>query len=141
MGVVLQMIQQNHEQSEAGHARLRGDWREHEARLSSLEATINGHALKFERMETAAKAPVDILRIGLSLKLALAIAGAVLSMGAAAWSSAAWVKSDVKDLRTDLNTQQAINKEWHDAIVKSIDELRKRQELTELEVRNQKRGR
>lgn len=154
MGVVLQMVQQNDDKAEAAHTRLRLDQREMEKRVMALERAYTDTVLDFTRtkaaLEEKAKAPIDILRIGLSLKLALAIVGAVLAMAGTAWSSAAWVKSDVQSLRgdvksdiqslrSDLEGQKNLAKERHDSLVRAVDELRKRQELTEIEVRNGKR--
>jgi len=139
MGVVLQMVQQNDEKHEAGHTRLRLDYRELERRVMSLERAYTDQALSFTRMETAAKAPVDVMRIGLSLKLALSIIGSVVVVVLGAWSSAAWVKSDIQALRGEFALETRLNDERNQSMIKSIEELRKRQELTEIEIRNRKK--
>jgi hypothetical protein len=152
MGIVLQMVQQNDDKHEKGHARLRDDWRDLEQRVMALERAYTDALLDFTRTKTAleekAKAPVEITRIRLSLQLAIALIVAVLTMAGAAWSSAAWVKSDVQAMRVDVTSlrgefalETRLNDERNQAMLKSIEELRKRQELVELEIRNQKRGR
>ena len=148
MAVVLQMVQQNDEKHEAGHHRLRGDYRELEKRVMALERAYTDAVLDFTKTKTAldekAKAGVDIVKIRMSLPLAGSIIVAVVIMLTGAYSSAAWVKSDVQALRGEFALETRLNDERNQAMTKSIDELRKRQELVELELRNSqpaKRGR
>lgn len=61
MGVVLQMVQQNDEKHEAGHQRLRNDYRELEDRLVALEDVVT-------RLKVKSDQPTDVSTLVMSTK-------------------------------------------------------------------------
>ncbi len=139
--VILQMVQQNDDKHEAGHTRLRLDYREIEKRVFALERAYTDTALEFTRIKVKSDAPIDGMQIKLSVRQWAAITMGILAVAGAAWSSAAWVKSDVQALRGEFALETRLTDERNQSMMKSIDDLRKRQELLEIEVRNKNRGR
>ena len=70
-GALLQMIQQNDDKHEDGHARLRGDYRSIEGRVVSLEAARVASDL---RLASYIATPIDIGKINFTTPVVIAIA-------------------------------------------------------------------
>ncbi len=134
MGVVLQMVQQNDEKHEAGHTRLRLDQREMERRVMALERAYTDYALDFARLKTKSEAPIDGTEIRLSTKQWAAVTIAILGMAGAAWSSAAWVKSDITVLRTDMIVSTKLQEERAGTTKTALDKLDAKSTLQQMKI-------
>ncbi len=92
MSAVLQMVQQNHDQAEEGHSRLRGDFRSHDRRLETLETCVRTLTadlveikLKASELGQKAESPVDVGKIVFNPRMVLAIVGLVASIITGNW--------------------------------------------------------
>jgi hypothetical protein len=144
---VYQLIRANHEQAEAGHKRLRTDWREHEERVLSLEQARNQYDVRLANLDAALTAlktaPQDLSKITLSPGLVAAI---VLSIGGiiAGQVGSTWgMRSDIRDINTHLSTQaetdknkQALQDDRYTALKGAVDDIKKKQDLQQLEIQN-----
>jgi hypothetical protein len=89
MGIVLQMVQQNDDKHEAGHTRLRLDYRELERRVMAIERAYTDTVLDFTRTKTAieerANLPIDVGKIMFNPRMVLAIVGLVATIVTGNW--------------------------------------------------------
>lgn len=145
MGVVLQMVQQNDDKHEKGHGRLRDDYREMEKRVMALERAATDTLLDFARTKAdieakaksddeKAKAGVDIVRIRMSLPLVATICIAVVAVAGAAWSSAAWVKSDISQIRSEMTVSTKLQEERAGTTKTALDKLDAKSTLQQMKI-------
>jgi len=132
------MIQANDDKHEDAHSRIRGDYRDLEKRVMSLERAYTDTLLDFTRTKTAlderAKAPLDVLRIGMTLKLGISLAGAVATIIIGAYSSAAWVKSDITEIRNELNVSTRLQEERAGTTKTALDKLDAASRLQQMKI-------
>ncbi len=129
VGVVLQMVQQNHDAAEAAHGRLRGDLRDVEAdalkvkgRLEELDRLVT----KLAQAQTDAKAaPIDIGNLVFDPKMVLAIVGLVVSILGGTWFINQPIVSRLDKFEERMSSQKDV-----------IDGLTKAMEMRRLEIQN-----
>jgi len=152
---VYQLIRSNHEQAEAGHKRLRGDWREHDERLESLEASRQACEARFIGIDAALTAikttPPELAKLSLTPGIVAAIiitaGGIIASNVASTWG----MRSDIRDISTRMNaqddaarTREKLQEERAQAQRNATEAIGKKQELLQLkfeELRDQVLGR
>ena len=129
MGVVLQMVQQNHEQAEAAHGRLRGDLRDTEADLSKVTTRmeeLDRLVTKLAQAQTDAKvAPIDIGNLVFDPKMVLAIVALVVSILGGTWFINQPIVSRLDKFEERMSSQKDV-----------IDGLTKAMEMRRLEIQN-----
>ncbi len=129
MGVVLQMVQQNHEQSEAGHKRLRDDLRDAESDVSKIKAKyeeLDRLVTKLAQAQTDAKAaPINIGNLVFDPKMMLAIVGLVVSILGGTWFINQPIVSRLDRFEERMTSQKDV-----------IDGLTKAMEMRRLEIQN-----
>jgi len=147
MGVVLQMVQQNDEKHEAGHRRLRVDYRDLESRVMALERAYTDTVLDFTRTKTAleekAKVPVDIGRLAGNWKVLLTLAGMLAANLAGSWFSTSPVRESQIELQKSFAIMQAqieggskLQDTRTNAIKDSVDGLNRQMEMRRLEIQS-----
>ncbi len=129
MGVVLQMVQQNHEQAEAAHGRLRGDLRETDDDVTKLKAKyeeLDRLVTKLAQAQTDAKvAPIDISNIMFDPKMVLGIVGLVISILGGTYFINQPIVSRLDKFEERMSSQKDV-----------IDGLTKAMEMRRLEIQN-----
>jgi hypothetical protein len=129
-----QWIQQTDDKHEAGHTRLRMDYRELEKRVMAVERAYTDYALDFTRLQTKSELPIDGSTISLSTKQWAAITTFVLAMAGAAWSSAAWVKSDIAAIRTEMIVSTKLQEERAGTTKTALDKLDAKSTLQQMKI-------
>ena len=128
---MFQLVRANHDQAEAGHKRLREDYRDHEDRLLKAEAVLSEHTFK---LQSLASASPDLsktkLSAGTALMLLVAVAGIIAGQVTTTWG----VKSDMRDITTQLNLLQKIQDERSAVQNAKSDSIDKKQELLRIQV-------
>jgi hypothetical protein len=137
---VFQLVRANHEQAEAGHKRLREDYRDLEERLTAIETLIGEHTFAINALKTA---PQDLSKTTLSTgQVAAVVIGLIGIIGgpfAATWG----LRSDIRDINTHMNAQADLDKnqktlqdERAVALRNAVDEVKKKQDLQQLEIQS-----
>lgn len=125
MGVVLQMVSQNHEMAEAGHKRLRGDHEELEHRVDAMDAVLSTLRL---RVEGIAAKPTDISTATIPAKLLIAILVGSLTIAGAIWRTG----DRVDDLSQKLAAESELRKIQAATFTATIEDVRKEMKLYEI---------
>ena len=125
MGVVLQMVQQNDEKHEAGHARLRGDFRGHDTRILNMEAALSDLRGKLERL---ADKPADISTATIPAKVIAAVIISALTIAGAIWHTG----DRVEDLSQRLQAESELRKVQAASFAATIEDVRKEMKLYEI---------
>ncbi len=138
--VILQMVSQNDEKHEKGHARLRDDWREMDDRLEKLEATIATHE---NRLTVLATAPHDFSKLTLSPGIVASIVMTVMTIVGGQLASTWGLRSDIALINQRMSSQSEVDrgaKQLQDeraiALRGVVDETKKKQDLLQLEVQS-----
>ena len=117
MGVVLQMVQQNDEKHEKGHARLRDDWRDHEARLERMEASLRKLESTAISLGDSQAAPIDIGKIVFAPKMVLAIVALVVSILGGTW----FINQPIVSRLDRFEERMSSTKEVIDGLTKAME--------------------
>lgn len=117
MGAVLQMVQQNHEQAEQAHARVRGDVREHDDRLDSLEAKIERLELAVTKQDVKQDAPIDIGKIVFAPKMVVAIVALVVTILGGTW----FINQPIVSRLDRFEERMASTKDQIDGLTKAME--------------------
>ncbi len=129
VGALLLMTQQNHDQAEAAHKRLRDDLREAEADVSKIKAKheeLDRLVTKLAQAQTDAKAaPIDIGNLVFDPKMVLAIVGLVVSILGGTWFINQPIVSRLDKFEERMSSQKDV-----------IDGLTKAMEMRRLEIQN-----
>lgn len=128
---VFQLVRSNHELAEAGHKRLRSDYREHEERLIKLESIQGEHSLKLQAL---ASATPELSKMTLSsstvLTIVIAVVGIVTGQVASTWG----LRSDIRDINTNMSAQRVIQDERAARQDSKVDAIDKKQEMLRIVV-------
>jgi len=125
MGVVLQMVQQNHEQAEEGHKRLRTSQREMDEELETLKQKLEKMDRLVTQMSQTQSGPIDVGQIVFNPKMVLAIVGLVVSILGGTWFINQPIVSRLDKFEERMNSQKDV-----------IDGLTKAMEMRRLEIQN-----
>lgn len=117
MGVVLQMVQQNDEKHEKGHARLRDDWREHDTRLDKMENCLRKLELASTTMQDTQAAPIDIGKLVFAPKMVLAVVGLVISILGGTW----FINQPIVSRLDRFEERQSSTKDVIDGLTKAME--------------------
>lgn len=128
MGVVLQMVQQNHDQAEAGHGRLRGDLRDAEIRLTNAEALVQTLTTSMTELRTRVNQPPDISAGMLPLKFVAPIVITGLIAAGAIWRQG----SLVDELRSQMTARAKLEDERDEIYKAALKELKQEVKLYEI---------
>ncbi len=123
--VILQMVQQNDEKHEAGHKRLRSDYRELENDVETLTKKLADMDRLLEKLSQAQTAPVDVGQIVFNPRMVLAIVGLVVSILGGTWFINQPIMSRLDKFEERMSSQRDV-----------IDGLTKAMEMRRLEIQN-----
>jgi len=145
---LLQMVEQNDDKHEAGHARLRRDFRELELQVDKgLQSLRDSHADLRQKIATMEIAPVDTGKLMMTPRMVVGIVALCISMAGTIWASNANVRaeqaatrSDVRDILTRMDAQKTAseaareltNMQWSQ-LRSDVDEIKKQQKLQQLD--------
>jgi hypothetical protein len=121
---VFQLVRQQHEQTEAGHKRLRIDWREHEERLETLEQALQAHELKLAALASAKQ---DLSKLTLSPGMVVAIVMAIIGIVGGNLASTWGMRSDIRDMATRTEERAA-------ALKNAVEAIGRKQELNQIQI-------
>lgn len=137
---VFQLVRANHEQAEQGHKRLRADYRDHDDRLTKAEALLGEHAFAIKTLQTASP---ELSRMTLSPGVVVGIVTAIVSIVGGQVASTWGLRSDIRDINTHMNAQaemdknqKALQDERAIALRNAVDEVKKKQDLQQLEIQS-----
>jgi hypothetical protein len=125
---LLQMVQQNDDKHEAGHHRLRIDWRSLEQRVVILEAARSAADLRFTKIETT---PTDVTKLQFSSRTVVSVVGICVALAAAQWGLNTRLESNVKAM---IEQNSRVQDERYASMQKTIDGLKNRVELSQIEL-------
>jgi hypothetical protein len=128
MGVLLQMVQQNDDKHEAGHHRLRTDYRALEQRVVMLEAARVAGEMRFTKIEST---PPDVTKLQFSPRTVVAIVGACVALAAGQWGLNTRLEGNVKAM---IDQNSRVQDERYASMQKTIDGLKNRMELSQIEL-------
>jgi len=128
MGVVLQMVEQHHQQAEQGHTRLRLDWRDHDRRLDNIDTVIQTMTASIAELRTKAAQAPDISQSLLPLKLVAPIVITGLIAAGAIWRQG----SSVDELRAQMTARAKLEDERDEFYRNALRELRQEVKLYEI---------
>ncbi len=138
--LILQMVAQNDDKHESGHKRLRHDWRELEERIEKTEATLAQHENRLVAMATA---PHDLSKLSLSPGMVASIVIGIMSIVGGQLASTWGLRSDIALLNQRMSNQSEVDKgsqtmqiERAAALKGVVDDLKKKQDLLQLEVQS-----
>lgn len=144
---VFQLVRQTDEKHTEGHHRLRADWRDHDERLTKLEATLSELGFKVQMLATATP---DISKMTLSPGIVVSIVMAIMGIVGGQLASTWGMRSDIRDINTKLNLRaqedvslQKLQEERANALRNATDAIGKKQELLQIkfdELRDQVLG-
>lgn len=117
MGVVLQMVQQNDEKHEKGHARLRDDWREHDTRLDKMESCLRKLELASTTLQDTQAAPIDIGKLVFAPKMVLAVVGLVIAILGGTW----FINQPIVSRLDRFEERQSSTKDVIDGLTKAME--------------------
>jgi hypothetical protein len=140
LGLLRQMVDQNHQQAEDGHGRLRSDVRDIVERLENIEDRIGKVCGRVAMMEQTIQQPVDLSRVTMTPKIVGGIIAACIGMYASVWGANWGLRENVATVLTRMESRDKLDDERHAVILKTIDDMKKRQELAEIEIRNLAKG-
>lgn len=126
---VLQLVHANHAQAEAGHKRLRTDWREHDEQITELQHSQRQLEAKLSALIAT---PPDLSKTRLSAGTVATILFAVVGIIAGQLASTWGIKSDVRDITTHMTEQQRLQDERANAQRTATESIAKKQELLQL---------
>jgi len=135
-----QFIRSVDEKHEAGHKRLRVDWRDHDDRLDRIEKSLQAIEFQLKMMATT---PQDFSKLtassGVVVTIVLAVVGIVGGQVATTWG----MRSDIRDISTRIEAaakhdadSQRLQEERFRVMGVQIDSVVKKQELNQLEIQN-----
>ncbi len=140
-----QWIQQTDEKHEAGHTRLRLDYRELERRVMAVERAYTDTLLDFTRTKAEViadrRAPIDVGKIVGNWKSILIIAGVIATNLAGNWFSNSPVRESQLELQksfivmqTQIDGDSKLKNAQTNAIKDSVDNLNRQMEMRRLEI-------
>jgi hypothetical protein len=127
-GVLLQMIQQNDDKHEAGHHRLRTDWRTLEQRVASLEMASRAAELRVSKIENT---PAEITKIQWTWRPVITVGMICFGLGAGQFWLNSRLEGNVKAL---IDQNSKTQDERYVSMQKTIDSLKNRVELSQIEL-------
>lgn len=146
LAALQQMITSVDEKHVEAHQRLRHDYRELRSQLDlGLQSIRND--LASSRMEIAKieATPVDATKLVLTPKIVVGIVVTVVAIYGGIWASTYGLRSDVRDILSRIETQKTaveaaskLQEVQANTLNKSIDEMRRRQELQQYEIQSLK---
>lgn len=125
---MLQMIQQNDDKHEAGHHRLRTDWRTLEQRVASLEMASRASELRVSKIENT---PAEITKIQWTWRPVIAVGMICFGLGAGQLWLNTRLEGNVKAL---IDQNSKTQDERYVSMQKTIDSLKNRVELSQIEL-------
>ncbi len=132
--VILQMVQQNDDKHEAGHARLRTDYREMEQRVMALERAYTDAALDYAKMKVTADAPIDVGKIMFNPRMVLGIIGLVVSIVTGNWFTTAPLRESLVQIREQFTDNIKLQDERFKAVNDKLDNSGRQMEMRRLEI-------
>lgn len=143
------MIAQIDEKHEEGHGRLRMAVRELEGRFDHLEGRLAQVDTRVTQVTAGQRAleqrPTDISRVTMTPKFVLGLVVAVVSCVGGVWGTTASLRSDVRNILTQLTDRQNIEdqkdrlqEERYDALKTAIEDMNRRVQLQQYEVQSLK---
>lgn len=129
MGVVLQMVRQNHEQAEEGHKRLRGDYREMEVDIGALKAQVAAIEGRVTRIEAT---PVNVEKVFFSGKMLTAIVGSAIVFAGGFWQ----LHVSIDNVHDAVINTAKLQDERNETQKEAIRELRAALEMRRVEIQN-----
>lgn len=124
------MMEQNHDQAEEGHHRLRADVRELEQRVRAIESMQHAQALQLAK-------PTDITTLQFPARLVVALCAVCLGLGAGQYVMNARLEAKViTAMDATKSAMEANNRLWDErfsTFQKTLDSTRNRLELLQIE--------
>ena len=144
-GLARDLVDQVRKDAREDHARLRAEVNGLESRLGALEAHYYDLQLTLAGLQSIVKnpAPPDLSRVTMTPRFAVWLIGGSLGIIGTVVGSTLAVKSDVGHVSDQVSAvvshqtdRERLDDERHESLMKQIEDLKKRQELSEIEVRN-----
>jgi hypothetical protein len=133
-----QMAEQHYEVLEAGHHRLRADFRDMERRLDTLDDAQAKMAVHVTQLDTK---PIQATELHFTPAVVLTIVSLSLSIAGGMWASTYGLRSDVRDILTSMaasaNMERVttkLNDERAQQTAKTIETIDKKLELQRLKI-------
>ncbi len=141
------MVKQNDEKHEAGHKRLRDDYRSLENDFDRLRSDVTDMKATLANikiiMDRVGQEPIDVGKIMFNPKMVLGIVGLVVTIVSGNWivnlpvrDSLSVMQTAIANMRTQMDSRGTLEDERHAVVMKQLEDFKKRQELSELEIRN-----
>jgi hypothetical protein len=124
------MLEQNHQQSEEGHKRLREDMRSLELKHGSLEASFYDLSL---RLNSLASAPTDLSKVTMTPRFAIWLIGGALVMVGSIVGGTYTLKSDIGTMATKMDDRNRLDDERTRNMTAAIEAISKEQKLQALQ--------
>ncbi len=141
---LFQMAEQNHEQSEEGHHRLRTDLRGMDLKLDSITKEVSELRGKFI-LFAGGERSTDVSKLRWTARDVLAIVAICLSVAGGMWASTYGMRSDIRNIMTRMDSASealklsvSLAEERAAALKDSIDSIKRRQELQQYEIQSLK---
>ena len=138
-----QMVEQNFEVTEDGHARLRSDYRSLERRVEAVETSRAHSDERLSRIETRLAQPTEVSSLRITPGMVFAIVALCASVIGGQYASTygirqeqAAMRSDVRDLSTMFVAQAKLQEERAAALNTLADLIQKKQEMQRLEIQS-----
>lgn len=125
-----QIVAQNHEAAEDGHARLRGDYRSLEARMLALERGRAADELHFARIDDKLGRPMEVSALRFTPQMVTAIIAIVLGI-AGGWGTTILVAQQ------QAAANQAL-KESMVTLTKAVETVQRQTQLQDLKIQDLK---
>lgn len=138
VSAVMELVQRNHQDAEDGHSRLRGDVRDIESRLDSMEKAHAALRHRFERLEMQ---PVDLDKLKIPPSMIATIIGVCLLVVGANYALDRGLKADIADISNRLTLQQQndvsyqkLVEERSSGLRDAMSDIKKKQELQQIQI-------
>ncbi len=129
---LLQMVQQNDDKHEAGHHRLRQDFRRMEDRIEALERRDKDIGGQLTRLEST---PTDVTKLYFSPRVVVAVVGMSLALAGGQYGLNQALRNE---LVKAIETSSKIQDERAAALKTTIDSMQRRQELQQYDIQGLK---
>ena len=127
LGLLRQMVAQNHDQSEDAHKRLREDVRDLYNRLEKVE----DHLGKFgERLTIVSERRTDLASAIVPVRYVVGLLGACLAIALGMWR----IDAHVGDVQNQMQAVEKLDDERNTAVKSAIEDLKKEQQLQALQL-------
>ena len=136
---VLQLVREIDDKHDEGHKRLRGDYREHEERLSKIESVQSEQGYAIKALQTASP---ELSRLKLSPGMVIGIISIVVGQVASTWG----IRSDIRDINTQMTARveaeqnlQKLQEERATTLKAAVDAIGRKQELLQIQIQDLER--